>query len=97
MGWLNKIAQKAQYMGQCDRLRMNNKENEEKWQQMIQNAIPVTLHQFLRYVDVSDFIDEDGSVEEFIADDPSSGFYISKWGDKDCWFIKTKGFEFIWI
>jgi len=94
MNWLKKIS-RARYLGQCDNLRKCG--NEEIWQNMMRQAAPITLQEFVSAVDTSAILDPDESIEEFGADDPETGYYISKWGDKDCYFLYTAGFEFIWV
>ena len=64
MNWLQKTAT-ARYLGQCDRLRQCG--NEEKWQQMMQQKIPVSLENFIREVDINTILEPDESIEEFIA------------------------------
>ena len=94
MNWLKKIS-RARYIGQCDNLRKCG--NEELWQEMMQQAIPISREEFAQSVDISAILDPEESIEEWGADDPETGFYISKWGDRDCYFAQTAGFEFIWI
>lgn len=86
---------KAKYVIQCDKLRYNNK-GEQLWQNMMKNKKSMYQHNFVNYVDVKSLLGKQ-TLYEFLFDDDSSSFYSSKLGSVKCYFIQTKGFEFIFI
>ena len=81
------------FLGPCDRLRMAG--GEEHWQQMMLEKAPISIDQFARDRDLLTLLEDDETLEDFIASDPESGFYTSIWGDQPCRFIQTCGFEFV--
>ncbi len=86
---------KKRYFGQCDRLRETD-EGEENWRNMMKNKKRISQGEFERNVNWHSFTVEE-SIDDFIADDPGSSFYVSVWGEKLCYFVRTCGFEFIFI
>ena len=82
------------YIGQCDQLR-KLPQGEQYWQRMMALKKPVSLHTFEEVCDTSALLDEGEGLEQFLADDPDSGIYTSFWGDRECMFVQTSGFEFI--
>jgi len=83
------------YLGQCDRLRLRG--HEALWSEMIRQKVPVCMEHFEQQCDLSSILDEDESLSDFIAGDPTSEFYASFWGAQKCLFIQTHGFEFIFV
>lgn len=68
---------------------------------MIARAVPVSVETMLRHVDISELLDEDETPRQFMRElklsDRSTQTYRSWWGDQRCWFIDTRGFEFIFV
>ncbi len=93
--YLAESNKKYRYIGQCDRLRKCG--NEQNWQNMVAQAKPVTMQQFLDEVDMFPLLDEGESVEDFFAGFSKVEFYFSAWGDQKCYFYKTRDFEFIFL
>ena len=89
------VASKMKYLGQCDRLRKESG-GESAWQEMMQQKKPISLDELQGKVDVSQILDEDESIEEFIADDPEAQAYESVWEGRPAMFLQKAGFEFIW-
>ena len=96
---LENINIKKQYLGQCDQLRFQNPENEDKWQDMMRLKKKISFTRFLNSVDMSEMLDDDVTPKDYIKDcireDDETGSYISKWGEDTCMFLQTSGFEFI--
>jgi len=92
---------KKQYLGQCDSLRRKCTDNEAYWGDMMKNKSKISFNDFIHGVNMSNMLDSDETPKEYIKDsiknDPTTAAYISKWGDKDCMFLQTAGFEFIFI
>ena len=88
---------KQSYFTQCDKWRRNFTNGESNWQEMMANRTAIDESEFLDCVDIetSAFLDEDESLEEFMRDDPESGFYASSIKGNVLYFIQTCGFEFI--
>ena len=84
---------KYRYLGQCDRLRMCG--DEESWQTMMAQKQPISKEEFETRCDLSQLLEDDETLDDFIAGDPDAAFYKSVWGDKPAYFIQTAGFEFI--
>jgi ketol-acid reductoisomerase len=91
----------SRYVGQCNIVRSKSASNEAKWHAMIACEQAVSVKTFLAHVDISALLDEGETAEEWIADqiaqDPSTGFFRSRWGTEPAWFISTAGFEFIFV
>jgi len=91
------------YLGQCDELRRQcfpssmagTSRGEDLWQRMMLLRQSISLEEFEDACDISDLLDEDETLEQFLADDPKSGAYLSYWGNQKCMFIQSSGFEFI--
>lgn len=92
---------KKQYLGQCDLLRHASPKNETYWHDMMNNKKQISFDDFLKSVDMLKMLDDDENPSDYIKDalrqDSSSSAYISNWGDKECMFFQTAGFEFIFI
>lgn len=92
---------KKKYLGQCDTLRRLSDDNESKWYDMMKNKKKISFNMFEKNVDTSIFTDEDYTFKDYIKEtymsDPDTQTYISTWGDKECMFLQTAGFEFIFI
>jgi hypothetical protein len=84
------------FIGVCGALR-NDSANEQKWHQMMQLRQPVNCEVFSMFVSKGEFADRWGSsVEEANMQDPSAGFYLSRWGTVPCVFYQNAGWEYIW-
>ena len=92
---------KLHYLGQCDKLRMQSKENEQNWQSMMQHKRKISLSKFKSAVDTKVLLDPGESIDSYLKDrlreDPSTAAYESTWGSNKAVFLQTAGFEFIWI
>jgi hypothetical protein len=68
---------------------------------MMKNKKKISFNTFLKNVDMSQILDDDEAPKNFIEDalrqDSESMTYISKWGNKECMFFQTAGFEFIFV
>ncbi len=91
------IDAKMKYLGQCDRLRKQGPKNEANWQEMMKQKKPISMSTFKSKADYKAILDEDETLKDFIAGDPEAGFFQSVWGNKKCVFLRTAGFEFIWV
>jgi len=89
--WL--LTEKYQYLGQCDSLRRSG--CEEEWQKMMAQKKPISKAKFASMCDSSKFLDDDETLNDFVADHTDIKFYKSMWGNKPCCFIQTAGFEFV--
>jgi len=92
---------KKQYLGQCDLLRHASPKNEDNWHQMMSNKRKISFKSFIDSVDMTKMLDDDENPVDYIKDalrqDSSSAAYVSNWGDEECMFFQTAGFEFIFI
>jgi len=94
---------KYTYIGTCDRLRLNNPENELKWHEMIKNKSDLNIEEFKKDLDAGQLLDDDETIDDFLnylSSNDDIKFYNSKWGDKGCKFIQTSGtngFEYIFV
>lgn len=79
----------------CDRYRMNFESGEENWHEMMGNKKEIPVESFLKIADTSRLLDDDETVEDFMASDPEAATYISTIKDEKVAFIATSGFEFI--
>ena len=89
---------KYQYFNQCDKWRTQFENGEANWQEMMANKEPLSLEQFGKVVDYDTFFDPDDdedNIENYIWDDPDSGFYRSEVNGTKVLFFQTSGFEFI--
>jgi len=91
------ITAKMKYLGQCDRLRKKSTQNEANWQEMMKQKKPISMGTFKSKADYKAILDEDETLKDFVAGDPDAGFFQSVWGNKKCVFLRTAGFEFIWV
>ena len=83
------------YAGQCDRLRKCG--HEQEWQALVQNAVPVSREEFVSNCDLTPLLDDGEAVEEYLDKYTDAKFYKSKWGNKEAYFLGTRGFEFIFV
>lgn len=91
----NLITGKFEYFTQCDKWRIRYVEGESLWHKMMRNKRPITVEAIKSKAELQDLLDDDETIEEFIADDPDAGFYLSHLGSEYVLFIQTAGFEFI--
>jgi hypothetical protein len=92
-----RIASKEfKYLGQCDRVRCDDV-GENNWQDMIKNHEKVSMDEFIEQCDWESILDEDETIDSFIAADPTSYFAKSTWGNRECYYVMTHGFEFIFV
>lgn len=56
---------------------------------------------FIKNIDTSKFLDRGENMKDYIKsallEDDETKTYISHWGDKECMFLQTCGFEFIFV
>ena len=92
---------KKDYLGQCDTLRRISEENEIKWINMMKDKIKISFKVFVLNINPNNFIDDDENISDYLLyckkEDPETSTYMSYWGDKECFFIQTCGFEFIFV
>jgi len=79
----------------CFRLRSEGEEGEHFWKEMMDNKERITLVEFEMCADTSSLLEDDETLEDFVADDPDHAFYSSRIGNEEVCFIQTAGFEFI--
>lgn len=95
------LGYKKQYLGQCDLLRHASPKNEVKWHKMMNNKKTIPFNTLLNTVEMQSMLDDDEEPSQYIKDalreDPETSAYISNWGNKECMFLQTAGFEFIFI
>ncbi len=89
-------SKKFTYFGQCDRVRRCYG-NEEKWQEMIKNHTKIDIETFKSLCNYEILLEDDETLEEYIADDQGAYFAISNWGDLECCYLMRVGFEFIFV
>jgi len=94
-------AAQFRYLGQCDRLR-STPEGEANWQAMIRDHVRIGRARFMDACNTSAILDEPDrplaeQMDDFVSDDPSSYFARSHWGDRPCFYLMTKGFEFVFV
>ena len=90
-----------QYIGKCDTLRRKCNSNEEYWHDMMKNRKKIPFGGFINSVNMQQILDADENPKDYIThslkEDPETSAYISNWGDKECMFLQTAGFEFIFV
>lgn len=95
------VLTKKQYIGQCDLLRRKCEENEAYWHDMMKNRKKIPFNTFIKNVDMSPMIEDDETpkiwIKEALMSDSETASYVSNWGGKECMFIQTAGFEFIFV
>ena len=95
------VGNKYKFIGSCDRVRSKCEENEAKWHVMMKFRQPIDNDEFISNVDVEALVDEGEDINDWIyeqeAQDPEASPYKSKWGDANCIFYQTAGFEFIFV
>ena len=90
----SKVASKMKYVGQCDKLR-KEQGGEEAWQDMMSNKKQISLSKLKSSVDADAILDEDESLEDFVAGWDDAKIYESEWDSRPAMFIQMGGFEFI--
>lgn len=85
------------YLGQCDFLRKKSSCNEEYWHEMMLNKKEISQQKFVSLADISPLLDKDETVRQYLSYHTDIKFYISNWGDSECLFYQTAGFEFIFL
>ena len=84
------------YLGQCDKIRCGNPENNSKWNKMIEDHVEVSMEEFMSQCDWRELVDEDETdLSNFGHND--TYFAKSMWGDQECYYLATGGFEFIFV
>lgn len=94
---------KYTFLGFCDNLRRTEDCGEESWNNMIKNKEEILEKDFLINLDASKLLDEDETISDYLnnlKEEDNIKYYKSKWGKKDCKFIKTSGtngYEIIFV
>lgn len=87
------------FIGTCDRIRMTDT-GEQNWRLMVIDKMPMTFEDFEAMADRS-VLDDGESMSQWIGDirksDPEAEAYRSNWGNKECIFLQTAGFEYIFV
>jgi len=83
------------YFGQCNHLRLTPA-GETKWQEMIKQHQKISIEEMQANCALTELLD-DQTLEEFMADDPTSYCAKSKWGEQPCYYVMEAGFEFIFV
>jgi len=96
VNWYRRSSREFSYFGQCDRVRSDTV-GEDNWQKMMANHRKISMDEFLSHCRIEELLEEDEPLEEFISADPESYFAKSIWGDQECYYIMTHGFEFIFL
>lgn len=96
MNWYKKASKEFYYFGQCNKVRCDTA-GENNWKEMIKKHQKVSQEEFETKCHLESILDPDESLSETIIDDPDSYFAKSFWGDKPCYYLMTKGFEFIFL
>jgi len=84
------------YIGQCDVIR-RSEEGESFWQTLMNQAEKISKEDFLSNINPDNILEDDETVDDFIAADPDSYFAKSIVNNNLYYFIGTHGFEFIWL
>lgn len=91
------VLQLKTFIGTCDRLRINNPQNDTFWHIMIKNKSEISKSEFLQQTDITSILDEDETFDEFM-NNYSGSYFKSIWNNNECTFIKLDaGFEYIFI
>lgn len=85
---------KFKFFDQCDRFRCNLR-REEQWQEMMRRKRRVRQSEFERNVDPSAILDDDETLDDWMASSGDGQFFRSQIGDETVYFIQAAGFEFI--
>lgn len=92
---------KKDYIGQCDTLRKISQENEYKWIDMMRDKKKISFNKFIKNINADKFLDIGESMKEYITnallEDSTTQTYLSHWGEIECMFLQTCGFEFIFV
>lgn len=83
------------YFNQCDRWRIGNDEGERLWHLMMANAEPISNSSMKKGADLYQLLDEEETLEDFMADDEGSSCYRSSFDGVTVLFVQSSGFEFI--
>lgn len=101
MRYFNKHIIKKNYIGQCNTLRIISDENEKYWHDMMKDKKKILFNKFIKSVNCEKFLDNGETMKDYINDcylsDNTTKTYISHWGNIECMFLQTCGFEFIFI
>ena len=89
-----KVASKMKYIGQCDKLR-KEPGGEEAWQDMMSSKKQIPLSKLKSNTEYKKILDEDESLEDYVAGWDDAKIYESKWDGRPAMFIQIGGFEFI--
>lgn len=81
------------YSIQCDKLQRDIPNGEAIWATLMYHARRVDPLQMLEAVDMSSFLDEDESFEDYIADDPEAACYLYEHEGEQVYFLQHAGFE----
>jgi len=84
---------KYNYIGQCDKLRLNG--YEDNWQNMMKQKIKITKNYFKKHTNYKIILDDDETLDNLKNYYPDIIFFKSLWANKPCLFIQHSGFEFI--
>ncbi len=85
------------YFGQCNVIRSKFIDGEYFWLVMMTNKEEITSQEFIKTVKVSDLIDDDETVEEYINSYSDIKFYSSKVDSTEVYFLSSSGFEFVFM
>lgn len=83
------------YFNQCDRWRIGNDEGERLWHLMMANSEPIANEVMKKAADLYQLLDEEETLEDFMADDEGSACYRSGFEGVTVLFVQSSGFEFI--
>lgn len=90
------LNQTQEYVGQCDVIR-KKPGGEEFWHELMDNREEISKDDFLLNINPSRVVEDDETVDDFIAGDLDSYFAKTVINNKLYYFIGTHGFEFIWL
>jgi len=82
-----------QYSIQCDKLQRDIPNGEAIWATIMLNATRIPIYMFIDSVDLASFLDEDESLEDYMADDPDSACYRYDHEGEVVFFVQHAGFE----
>ena len=93
---MSKTSQAAfPYFMQCDKWRRLGDKEEQAWHEMIRNKQAISQEGFVDRVEINHLLEEGESLDEYVADDPEHGFYLSAVNGMPVYFLQHSGFEFI--
>lgn len=85
---------KFTFFDQCDRFRRCIG-GEADWQEMMRRKKRISQSEFERFVDPSDMLDADETLDDWVATSGGTEFFRSAIGDETVYFMQAAGFEFI--